>query len=287
MSAGTRRRLAGIAELGGLEFVCRVSGGGGWNETWLAERRGERLAVRLDTPAVSALGLDRAVEMQALRSIQGLGIGLEVVFSDIGRGVLATRWLSGRACAATHLGNPRLLRKLGALFGRLHRTVEAPGGVAPVDLSGATDHYAAIIGGLRARATAREVRRCLKAAGSSLRPPALCHNDPVAKNILRGRSLRLIDWEFSAPGDPLFDLAVVVGDHGLNARQARILLAAARGRAHPSERRALGHLVNGYEGLRLLWEAAAQTAIRQAARARRTCKDRLKDNCRRVSGVGA
>ncbi len=279
--------FAEIAQLRGLKMVRRLTGGGGWNETWLAERDGERLeerdgerleerdgewqrerqterlAVRLDTPAVSALGLDRALERDVLRSIQGRGIGPEVAFSDIGRGVLATRWLPGRACAPAHLGNPRLLRALGVLLQRLHRTVAAPRGVAPLDLSRAAVRYATLVGGLWARTMAREVHLRLKAAApaSRRRPPALCHNDPVAQNILRGPSLRLIDWEFSAPGDPLFDLAVVVGHHGLDPGQARTVLAAARGRAHPSERRALAHLVDAYGSLRLLWEAAARAAM--------------------------
>lgn len=249
---------AEIPELGRLRSIRRLSGGGGWNETWLAARGTERLVVRLDTQAVGTLRLNRQGENAVLRSIQRRGIGPELVFSDIRRGVLVTRWLPGRVCTPGDLRNPRLLRKLGATLRRLHETVDPPGGIAPLDLARSVDHYASLVGSVRARTTAREACRSLKAAAGHRRQPVLCHNDPVAQNMLRGPALRLIDWEFAAPGDPLFDFAVVVGHHRLAAGQARTLLAAARGRAHLSDWRGLTHLVESYGHVRPLWEAAVR-----------------------------
>lgn len=245
-------------ELGRLRFIRRLSGGGGWNETWLAARGEERLVVRVDTSAVCVLGLDRPGENAVLRSIQGLGIGPELVFSDIRRGALVTRWLPGRPCTPRNLRNPRLLRRLGATLRRLHETVDPPRNMAPLDLPRSAHRYASLAGGVRARTMAHEACRSLTAAAGHRRQPTLCHNDPVAQNILRGPGLRLIDWEFASLGDPLFDLAVVVGHHGLGAGPARTLLAAARGRAHPSDRRGLAHLVESYENVRRLWEAAVR-----------------------------
>ena len=249
------RRLAEHPELGGVKFIRRLSGGGGWNETWLAARDDERLIVRFDTPAVGRLGLDRAAEAGVLRSIEARGLGPEIVFSDPRRGLLVTRRLSGRACTPAMLRNPQMLRKLGSLLRRLHETVAPPPGAAPLNLARSLADYAAAVGGVRARTAARSGARSLKAAAGSRRRPALCHNDPVMQNILRGPSLCLIDWEFAAPGDPLFDLAVVVGHNDLPEEHARILLAAARGRVRASEWRSLMHLVDSYRQLRALWEA--------------------------------
>ena len=254
-------RLPEHPDLGDIRFISRLSGGGGWNETWLAARGEERLVVRLDTPAVRALGLDRAAETAVLRSIAGRGLGPKLVYSDATRGVLVTSLLEGRTCTPAMLRHPRRLRALGALLRRLHRTAAPPSVTEPLDLRRALALYASILGGARARRTARAALGSIKAAAGGRRGPALCHNDPVAQNVLCGPALRLIDWEFAAPGDPLFDLAVVVGHNSLNEREARTLLASARGRAHLSDWRALGHLVDGYEELRLLWEAAARKAM--------------------------
>ena len=253
------RLTSEIPELGRLRYIRRLSGGGGWNETWLAARGEERLVVRMDTSAVRSLGLNRAGEEAVLRSIQRIRLGPELIFSDVGRGVLVTRWLPGRACTPGDLRNPRLLRNLGAIFRRLHETVLPPPNVAPLDLARSVDRYASLVGGVRARRAARSAWRSLKAAAGHRRKPALCHNDPVTQNILRGPALRLIDWEFAAPGDPLFDLAVVVGHHDLDTGQGRALLGAARGRVHPSDWRGLTHLVDGYGNVRLLWEVAVRS----------------------------
>jgi len=255
------QRLGGHPGLGDIRFIRRLSGGGGWNETWLAARGEERLVVRLDTPAVAALGLDRHAETAVLRSIAGRWLGPKLVYSDAERGVLVTSLLEGRTCTPAMLRNPRRLRALGTLLRRLHRTVVTPTGAEPLDLARSVARYASIVGGAWARSTARAAARAIQSASGPRREPALCHNDPVAQNVLCGPALRLIDWEFAAPGDPLFDLAVVVGHNSLNEREARTLLASARGRAHLSDWRALGHLVDGYEDLRLLWEAAARKAM--------------------------
>ena len=249
-----------IPGLGRLGYIRRLSGGGGWNETWLAARDEERFVVRLDTPAVRLLGLDRTAEIDVLRAIQGRELGPELVFADLPTGLLVTRWLPGRSCAPGGLRDPRLVRNLGAILRRLHETVPSPPNVAPLDLARSVDRYASLVGGVRARRTARKVCRSLDAAAGHRRKPVLCHNDPVAQNVLRGPSLRLIDWEFAAPGDPLFDLAVVIGHHDLDSGQGRALLGAARGRVHPSDWRALTHLADDYGNVRLLWEAAVRAA---------------------------
>lgn len=251
-----------IPGLGRPGYIRRLSGGGGWNETRLAARGEERFVVRFDTPAVRRLGLDRTAELLVLRAIQGLGFGPELVFADLQQGLFVTRWLPGRTCTPGGLRNQRFLRHLGTTLRRLHETVPSPPTVAPLDLRRAVHHYASLVGGVRARRTAREACRSLHAAAGHRRKPALCHNDPVAQNILGGPALRLIDWEFAAPGDPLFDVAVVIGHHDLDVRLSRALLGAARGRVHPSDWRALTHLVEGYGNVRLLWK----TAVRAVAR---------------------
>lgn len=246
-----------------VEVLGRLPGGGGWNESWLVSRGRERLVVRLDTPAVAGLGLDRAAELAALRAVAGKEIGPEIVWSSPGQGVLVTRWLAGRAVSPVMFRNPRLLRALGGLLRRMHETVALPGNEPALDLGRAMSRYAEIVGGARARRMAVTGTRAWRESRPDERAAAVCHNDPVAPNVIAGRGLRLIDWEFSCPGDPLFDLAVVIGHHGLNDRQARILLAAGRNGVRIADRKALERLVEAYGCLRSLWELAVRR-LRQA-----------------------
>ena len=54
----------------------------------------------------------------------------------------------------------------------------------------------------------------------------LCHNDLNSANIIEGQGLTLIDWEYAAIGDPLFDLATIAEHHQYDASLTKVLLDA-------------------------------------------------------------
>jgi thiamine kinase-like enzyme len=59
-----------------------------------------------------------------------------------------------------------------------------------------------------------------------IRPAAPCHLDLYSQNVLDdGRRLFLIDWEYSAMGDPLFDLATLPSADFLSDVQMQYLLS--------------------------------------------------------------
>jgi len=59
---------------------------------------------------------------------------------------------------------------------------------------------------------------------------ALCHNDLHHLNILDdGDRLWLVDWEYGGCGDPLFDLASFLCQHGSTHEERQVLLSAYAG----------------------------------------------------------
>ena len=83
--------------------------------------------------------------------------------------------------------------------------------------------------------------------------PALCHNDLVHSNIIGTETVRLIDWEYSAVGDPYFDLAIVARHHQLKADRVENFLGAyfgTPGKEHFSRLEAFCRL---YDQLAALW----------------------------------
>jgi thiamine kinase-like enzyme len=57
--------------------------------------------------------------------------------------------------------------------------------------------------------------------------PVWCHNDLSGANLLLDdQRLMVIDWEYSSPGQALFDLAVCIHSNRLNKQQATALLGA-------------------------------------------------------------
>jgi len=86
-----------------------------------------------------------------------------------------------------------------------------------------------------------------------------CHNDVVAHNVVDAGTLRLLDWEYAADNDPLFDVAVPVSYHELAAAPADALLVAYLGSADAAARERLQDLVRLHDALHWLWLALRQS----------------------------
>jgi thiamine kinase-like enzyme len=62
-----------------------------------------------------------------------------------------------------------------------------------------------------------------------------CHNDLLNANFIDdGERIRIVDWEYAGMGDPFFDLGNFSVNHGLDADEDAILLAAYEGVARPA-----------------------------------------------------
>lgn len=142
----------------------------------------------------------------------------------------------------------------------------APG----VSLPQLTRAYADQINTAEARATAARVLDLLPEPGPG--EAALCHRDPTAPNLLETPTgeLKLLDWEYAGPGDPLYDLAVIIEHHALDDAAADTLLKAWAAGARSGLRlqpacgrlsQVRGRLSQVREAYRLvaqLWQAAAE-----------------------------
>jgi aminoglycoside phosphotransferase (APT) family kinase protein len=115
------------------------------------------------------------------------------------------------------------------------------------------------------------VWRSLQRAVRRTRPQVLCHNDLLRANRIRGAAgLLAIDWEYSAMGDPLYDLAVVIAGDELDSRQGETLAGHYLGRAPSAdERAALADYLVVYRYLALLWYLAEDHPVMDGMRQER------------------
>ncbi|MEJ8567730.1 choline/ethanolamine kinase family protein [Elongatibacter sediminis] len=181
--------------------------------SWLVENAEGRFVLRVDTPQTKDLGLDRAAETEVQAAVAQAGLTPPVVFSAPDRGVSLRPHLEGRAWTAADLDSDTNLKRVAALLGKLHALPPVGPRFEP---GRAIRRYADSMGTPDARKRADEANVLL----AELRDPppreCLCHNDPVAGNLIDdGEHLWPIDWEFAGIGDPMFDLAVVMEHHGL------------------------------------------------------------------------
>lgn len=80
-----------------------------------------------------------------------------------------------------------------------------------------------------ARAVLADAPRALHAIGGERRPVAILHLDIHAGNVLDADDLTILDWDYAAVGDPLWDLASIATSHPqVMAHAAEVLVAAGR-----------------------------------------------------------
>ena len=113
--------------------------------------------------------------------------------------------------------------------------------------------YARVIGTETAHTIAVQAARQADTLYSDIRHTAICHNDLVHSNIIGGETVRLIDWEYAAVGDPGFDLAIVVRHHQLNDEQIKSFLTAYYDRPGKEQFSRLEKFCRLYDLLAALW----------------------------------
>jgi len=227
--------------------------GGLASNSWLVEDGGKAMVLRIDTPLARALKLDRAAELGVLETVAAAGIGPDVIWADPAAGVLVTRYIHGSVWTGEDMHDPAHLRSLAGTLRRLHGLITAG---PEFDPAGAALTYATAI----ATESAADLADKAAALARQLLTPGgrhvLCHNDLVHMNIIGSQPVRLIDWEYAAVGDPLFDLAVVVRHHQLPAPAAKEFLHRYRGTLDAATEERFRAFCQLYDLLSDLWYLA-------------------------------
>ena len=220
-------------DLGPFDIV-RLLSDGPVTRSWLLKDSEEQQAVlRLDTPLARALGLNRQQEISILRSLVSTRLAPSVIHAQPEEGLLLTQYRVGRTWTKDDVSEPENRRRLGALLARVHRQIP-PAGARP-RFVGAARSYAELIGTGKANDLADEIEVLIRRLAAHSPPACLCHNDPHLGNLLDGRGLSLLDWEYAAAGDPLFDLAVLYRHEDLEKVHLLEIARIARGSEFTTE----------------------------------------------------
>ncbi|MDT8320588.1 MAG: phosphotransferase, partial [Xanthomonadales bacterium] len=214
-----------------------------------------------DKAEAARLGLDRRNEQRVCEHVAAAGLAPQPLYFDPLAGIYMRRWEAGRSWSPTDLLEAANLRSLARVLRRLHRL---PPLGKRFDPAAALRRYAAQTGTEEAAVLAQRAGLLLAELDRSRPDYCLCHNDLVSENILsretvHGRDLWLIDWEYAALGDPLFDLAVVVQHHGLDPVRQRLFLEAYReGAVAAGDSERLQRQCDFYQCLLDLWTLRLQ-----------------------------
>ncbi len=182
------------------------------NSSYRVRRGGEDFVLRLDKPATTELGLDRATEKQVCDTVAAAGLAPAPVWFDLERGLYLRHFQSGATWSVDQMHDKANLERLAGVFRQVHRL---PAPAKQFEPAAAASRYARQLGGAEAQRLSQHAGQLWQELQGTRQPDCLSHNDPVHSNILESSRLMLIDWEYAAAGDAWFDLAVVVQHHDL------------------------------------------------------------------------
>lgn len=182
--------------------------------------------------------IDRAAEACNAAQAASIGIAPALLYLDPASGLMLTRFIDGGTpLRAADLRDPGVLHRAVGLLKRLHGSGLAFAG--RMELFPKLDEYIALAAqkGWPAGLDLTPIRRRAEAARIALEHSAApfvpSHVDPVPHNFLRGLdgALYLLDWEYAAMAEPMWDLAGVAIEAELDQALELSLLEAYFGAA--------------------------------------------------------
>lgn len=244
---------------------------------------GKKFVVRLDGISPSSHGLNRQGEWRSLGAAHRAGLAPRPCYFNPELGSLVCDYLPPDEQQAVDVTDiARLLQGIHRLPARHLR----------LDLRERILSYEKKLAHHRP-SPVPELASCRQAVAGLLtavdaNPPqqlVLCHNDLLhANRLYSGGTLYALDWEYSAMGNPWYDLAVVIAGDNLAPAAAERLLQAYAGRpATALELQLVQQFSCIYRYLELLWywtldrAAPGETALDEKLKTLRKCLEATAD----------
>ncbi|SHF26861.1 thiamine kinase [Microbulbifer donghaiensis] len=200
--------------------------GGLTNQSYLIVAGKEKWVLRKNSAISDALDLNRSAEVAALSHADKAGLCAPLIYCDPNHQYLVTRFVEGKPWRASGNGE---LKQLARLLRRIHAlpAIDArlDAGAKAASYWQSIDERADFCEPLRA--LAQQAPQYIAAALDMSTGACLCHNDLLASNLIAGEdgNLYAVDWEYTAMGDPFYELAVIVEEYRLNKQRQQLLLA--------------------------------------------------------------
>jgi len=206
--------------------------GGTVNTSFRVDTSAGRFVVRLHHGLAQTLGADHEREAQLHAAAAAAGLAPALVHVDPAHRFMVMEYVAGDTWTSQDFAQPDRLTQLGAALQALHAVV--PPAVAPYDVRAKLEHlHVQLIDAAPGerrwfQQLMDRAALALEASGTRQRATALIHNDLFHANLIGYERLYLLDWEYAAVTDPLFDLAGILAHYPQAVAFGDTLLDASR-----------------------------------------------------------
>lgn len=210
MSVAIEQVIAAIPEWRGRRITTEEIVGGLTNRNYRVDVDGQPCFVRVPGADTALLAVDRGNELANSRAAAEAGVGPRVLEHLPAWDVMVLEWLPGRTLSNTSASEPGMPGRLAEALRRLHG---APRFRDDFDMARLAARFLRVVDerAIPIPAGYREhlplLPRVVAALAARPLPPAPCHNDLLAANLLDDDDrLWIVDYEYSGNGDPTFEL---------------------------------------------------------------------------------
>ena len=243
MHATLEQIIQRVPEWRGKPYEASLLGGGLTNQNYRVEVDGAFYVVRICGHDTELLGINRRHEYECNLIAAEAGVAPRVVafFPDLGS--LVTQYVDGVKRPASEIGTRENIERVVRSVRALHGARTFPSQWSPFRMIEGYAQTASRLGcpipddGEVLSADLRHIEQVLYRDAAPQAVP--CHNDLLNDNFLDDGSMRIIDYEYAAMGDPYFDLANFSSHHRLTDEQDVWLLEAYARRADAADMRRL------------------------------------------------
>ena len=179
---------------------------------------GIKAVIRLDLPVSQTLGLDRFSEVELLNSMEALAYTPKILFAAPENGVLVWQYIPGVTLEDETNRPIEIASSMGTLLGDLHQ-LNAPT-FLPV-FSSFINRYRDLLSAEMNHSIILKGFSLFDLISKSQAPMVLSHNDINPGNLLIGKKLFIMDWEYASLNHPYFDLASSIENLALNNEQIK------------------------------------------------------------------
>ncbi len=189
---------------------------GGTNTTYFVEYFGVRYVVRIASNDSRVLSIDRKSELDALSIACSNRVGARLLTFDENNGDMIMYYEDGKIPTQEELQNPITIKKMVKKLKKLH-SCRINHVFNPFDdiksrlLFLSDDKRRWILKDFFESGLYTKVLKFSPVGINSKEYYGLCHNDPCVNNIILGKELLLIDYEFAGMGNVFFDIASICG----------------------------------------------------------------------------